>query len=261
MYRLHSQEIHYHVDENGLDIEYDPMIVSGGPATAFLNRFPYVDQKGGKISIMLPICLPFDTYCVGVLEFTMYARGYDLGRFVFDAIERADLDVCNVQEQIPYKTINGLRDAKDEIKHALEIVGGLHSLSLAQVWIACKDKCHMALPFYLASAPKFGLKLTGYLHDEHLDDKHNKFGMYNRLCDVMPLGSWENFVVKTLQDYKSRYMVGFRSNMLINWEGCYSSCCAFTICLRCINTDDTTMHLNSCGSNIQTPISCWSPYR
>ncbi|KAM0052333.1 hypothetical protein Hdeb2414_s0007g00247051 [Helianthus debilis subsp. tardiflorus] len=114
MYRLHSDKYKYNIDANKLRIEPGHIILSGGPATAFLNCRTSIDKaqefllesNDEFISIMVPICLPFQNNCIGVLQFTLDPSECDLSDFVIhtvEAIQRAGLDVFYVQHLIPYK--------------------------------------------------------------------------------------------------------------------------------------------------------------
>lgn len=102
MYRINSAKYHYNIDVNTLDIGSDPKIMSGGPATAFLNRMPYMDDfvgsplepYGSTISIMLPICFSSQSSCIGVVECTINERWpYDFS-FLQIEMKRA-LKVCH----------------------------------------------------------------------------------------------------------------------------------------------------------------------
>ncbi|KAJ0952123.1 hypothetical protein HanPSC8_Chr02g0068431 [Helianthus annuus] len=80
MYRLRSEKYKYNIDANKLHIEPDHMILSGGPATAFFNCRTSIDKpqeflldqlNDEFISVMVPVCLPFQSNCIGVLQFTL----------------------------------------------------------------------------------------------------------------------------------------------------------------------------------------------
>ncbi|KAJ0615745.1 putative PB1 domain-containing protein [Helianthus annuus] len=178
MYRLNSAKYQYIIDGNNIDIERDPMIIRGGPATAFMSRMPYRDAFvripfypdslfQWSISIMLPICSP-SRNCIGVVECTMLEyEPYDYYYYsllnMTTALKNAGLNMLHVQELIPYHTINGLRPARDEIAKALEIVCGTHNLILAQVWIAYEDKSISPCSSSLDDTPPkkmLALKLT-----------------------------------------------------------------------------------------------------
>ncbi|MFS7913665.1 hypothetical protein Hanom_Chr02g00144341 [Helianthus anomalus] len=90
MYRVRSEKYKYNIDMNNLYIEPEHMILSGGPATAFLNcrtsmdkaqGFPFESVNDELISVIFPICFPFQSNCIG----------------------DAGLDVFYVQHLIPYK--------------------------------------------------------------------------------------------------------------------------------------------------------------
>lgn len=83
-YRLCSLKYQYDVDWTNLEDEYDPVIISGAPASAFLNRIPEllpdprVYQRnplvssalacGLMYSVLLPLYHPPQNCCVGVVE-------------------------------------------------------------------------------------------------------------------------------------------------------------------------------------------------
>ncbi|KAK1408222.1 hypothetical protein QVD17_39857 [Tagetes erecta] len=255
MFRLCSEKYKYNLDVNKLDIEGDPMILSGGPANAFLNRFPtyfndiewfqleHGDDGKWMISIMLPICFPSKSYCIGVLELVPQNREYaDLGNLVLhaiDGIKEAGLDVYYIQDIIPYKIISGLKLAKEEIEEALKVVCESHNLALAQAWIACEDKSHVLLSSSLEdnnSKKLFAIKLTGYLYAE---DEHIDLDEFNRLCDLTPRVIQGELLLDTLQDYESRCISDFFPDMPDDKEaGFFHNSSAFEICLRSIDTGD-----------------------
>ncbi|KAD5507439.1 hypothetical protein E3N88_15142 [Mikania micrantha] len=117
MYRLHSEKHQYDIDVNNLQIEGegDPNIRSGGPAITFLRRLPNADHLPESEScfrlnfcIMLPICFPSDqSDCIGVLGLTFqyesYRMGWHLVPDVLKAIKKVGLDICKVQQHIPYE--------------------------------------------------------------------------------------------------------------------------------------------------------------
>ncbi|XP_076939721.1 uncharacterized protein LOC143608604 [Bidens hawaiensis] len=228
---------------NKAGIEGDHMIISSGPAMAFLNRLPYIyqredcDDKEFELSYFIPICFPSQSSCIGVLELTSRAENVFVSIFISEMIrvvKEAGLDVIHVQDRIPYKTINGLELAKGEIEGALKVVCESHNLALAQVWIASEDKSRV-----LSSSPLedphmnrlLAIKLTGYLYAEE-DDDIDVFLHYFSMCDV---GSDGFPVLETLQDYGSRYISVFHSNMSVVWNHDFLTS-AFTICLRSNNT-------------------------
>ncbi|KAD5507407.1 hypothetical protein E3N88_15110 [Mikania micrantha] len=116
-YRLDSEKHQYDIDVNKPEIEGegDPNIRSGGPAITFLKRFPNADHLPESEScfrlnfcIMLPICLPSDqSDCIGVLGLTFQHESYRMGWYlvpdVLKAIEVAGLDICKVQQHMPYE--------------------------------------------------------------------------------------------------------------------------------------------------------------
>ncbi|KAJ0482811.1 hypothetical protein HanIR_Chr13g0658011 [Helianthus annuus] len=252
-YKLYSEKYTYHIDVNKIDIDGDPMIIGGGHATAFLMRLPYMNQVEWipsaeinwrttrlNFSVILPICFPSQNYCIGVMEFTTDGWRYDLGLFVLDmitAVKKAGLDVFYVQDLIPYKTINGLNLAKNEIEEALKVICESHNLALAQVWIIYEKKSH-ALLSPLEDTQLLAIKLTGYLY-AITKDQYDDFAPYFRLCDVIPCGIGEELALETLQDYESRYISKLRSDMLVDWESdFFSESSALAICLRSNDTGD-----------------------
>ncbi|XP_076947358.1 protein NLP7-like [Bidens hawaiensis] len=258
MYRLYSVKYQYNIDVNKVDneAEGDYIIMSGGPATAFIRRVPYWNQlewipskncdywSSWNFSIMLPICFPSQNSCIGVLEFTLDRNVYDLGYFVskvITAIKEAGLTVIHVQDLIPYQAINGLKVAKDDIEEAVKVVCESHNLALAQVWIACEDKSHVLLSSSLEDTQTnrlLGIKLMGYLYVVSNYD-YNEFDPYLKLCDVTPRRIGEELSQETLQDNESRYISYLRSDMLVDWDGDYfSECSALVVCLRSIDTGD-----------------------
>ncbi|KAJ0940301.1 putative transcription factor Nin-like family [Helianthus annuus] len=257
MYRLHSAKYKYNIDVNKLDTEPDHMIIRGGPATAFLTRLPYIYQLEWiptedcynrlNSSIMLPICFPSQSRssCIGVLEFTLDLWSYDLGFLVLDmikALKKADVNVCNAQKLIPYKTINGLKPAKDEIEEALKVVCVSHKLALAHVWIAYEDINDVLFSSSLEDTRikrLLALKLTGYLYAV-TETASDDFDKYYNLCDVIPQGTFPTgrLALKTLQDYESRYISTLRSDRLVDWKEDNPQSSAFAICLRSNDTGD-----------------------
>ncbi|KAK9072110.1 hypothetical protein SSX86_008542 [Deinandra increscens subsp. villosa] len=138
----------------------------------------------------------------------------------------ADLNTFHAQELIPYKTIDGLKTARDEIDVALEIVCGSHNITLAQVWIAYEDQSHA--PFVSSSEdtqtkPLLVRKLTGY-----------------SFCDMVPkeTTSREELAMKTIQDYKSRYVSNTLPDMLMAPTSEDTENSTFIICLKSIDTRD-----------------------
>ncbi|KAL8266779.1 hypothetical protein R6Q59_004123 [Mikania micrantha] len=136
--------------------------------------------------------------------------------------------------------VNGLRQAKDKITHALEIVCKMHPLGISQVWVAFEDKSHVPLSSYLEGTRRLlGLKLTSYLQNVFPYEDFNIFEWYNSLCDVFPLGKTiEEHVMKTFQDFKPRYVSSIRDDLLLKWEEPDGSYCAFAICLRSLEISD-----------------------
>ncbi|KAD5507402.1 hypothetical protein E3N88_15105 [Mikania micrantha] len=244
MYRLHSEEYEYDIDVYKDEIEGDPRIRSGGPASAFLNRLlctsPLLESErcfGWKYRIMIPICYPSDqSDCIGVIEITLKDASYVTGYFVLDALKKkVDLDIHKVRHHIPYETINGL-------KHASEIVCKSHNLGLAQVWVSFEDKTHVRLSSCLEDTRKIlGLNLTGYLYNVFPKDFY-LLEWYYTLCQVFPLESTsEEHVLVAFQDFKPRYIYAIHDDeFLFQWEELDRSCCAFTICLKSLETGNFT---------------------
>ncbi|KAI3716795.1 hypothetical protein L1987_67948 [Smallanthus sonchifolius] len=168
-----------------------------------------------------------------------------IGGFCASDCQVAGLNVFSVQDLIPYKTIDGLEIAKDQIEEALKVVCKSHKLALAQVWIAHKDKSHVLMSSSLGDTQMnqlLAIKLTGCLYAVTDNYYNYDFGPYFRLCDTVAcdliLGS--EFVIKTLQDYESRHISKLRSNNLELWgdREFFSACSALAICLRSNDTGD-----------------------
>ncbi|KAK1408211.1 hypothetical protein QVD17_39846 [Tagetes erecta] len=183
-----------------------------------------------------------ESYCVGVLEFTVDRKRYSWGAFVLDMvriIQKDGLDVFYVKDLIPYnQTISALKTANDEIEEALKIVCGSHNITLAQVWIASEDKGQVPLSSSFVGSqtkPSSALKLTGYLNAA---TSINVLKNYYSLCDVFPQGTGEEYALNSIQDYEPRYISKLHTDILVNWDYEYTQYCAFTICLRSIDTGD-----------------------
>ncbi|KAJ0940324.1 putative transcription factor Nin-like family [Helianthus annuus] len=139
MRRLHSEKFKYNIDMNKLHIEPDHMILSGGPATAFLNCRASIDEPQG---------------------------------FLF-AESRSGCVLCTTAYTIPdlmftilKQTINCLQVTKDEIEEALKVVCESHNLALAQVWIPYEHTKGLS-----------AIKLTGHLYNEYYDfERYFRFG-------------------------------------------------------------------------------------
>ncbi|KAJ0940306.1 hypothetical protein HanRHA438_Chr02g0081901 [Helianthus annuus] len=250
-YRLLSEKYKYNIDMNKLHVEPDDMILSGGPAPAFLNCRTSIDKAQGivlelndnLVSVMVPICFPFQSNCTGVFEFTL--ENLDLAYFLFctvEAIKKVGLDVFYVQHLIPYQTINGLEVTKDETEEALKVVCESHNLALAQVWIPYEDEYSVPFSYSLEDTQTkrlLAIKLTGYLYAIKKNDR-NDFEPYFRLGDVTSRVIGEELAMETVQDYESRFISVLRSDMLVYWEepDWFDETSAFTICLRSDNTGD-----------------------
>ncbi|KAD5507431.1 hypothetical protein E3N88_15134 [Mikania micrantha] len=248
IYRLHSEKYEYDMYVNKLEIEGegDLKIRSGGPASAFRNPLSCMNYLleserffGLMFHIMIPICYPSDqSDCIGVVEITLkhwfYLVGY-LVSHVQKEVQKVGLDICKVQQHIPYETINGL-------KHASEIVCKSHNLGLAQVWVSFEDKTHVRLSSCLEDTRKIlGLNLTGYLYNVFPKDFY-LLEWYYTLCQVFPLESTsEEHVLVAFQDFKPRYIYAIHDDeFLFQWEELDRSCCAFTICLKSLETGNFT---------------------
>ncbi|KAJ0805663.1 hypothetical protein HanPI659440_Chr02g0080841 [Helianthus annuus] len=96
-YRLRSEKYKYNIDMSKLHIEPDHMILSGGPATAFLNCRTSIDKAqelNNKLkSVMVPICFPFQSNCIGVLDFTFPLLANQLAYFLFYTVEAIKIRV------------------------------------------------------------------------------------------------------------------------------------------------------------------------
>ncbi|XP_076916379.1 protein NLP3-like [Bidens hawaiensis] len=252
MYRLYSSSYKYDIDHvNKLGTPQDHMIMSGGHSTAFLNCLPYMNQVQWipidesailNFSIMLPICFPSQSqsYCIGVLEFTLGRWPYYLEYFLLnmiDTLKKVGLDLFRGEKLIPYKTLSYLTPTKDKIEEALKIVCGSHNVAVAQVWVTNENKNYMPFSSSLEDTRTKGsvLKLTGCLGPVTKLDIVD-FQKYYSLCDVIPHGFGEEVAVKTLQDYESRYISKLYSNMVVDWDRQCSDVSALAICLRSIET-------------------------
>ncbi|KAL8256105.1 hypothetical protein R6Q59_031172 [Mikania micrantha] len=258
MHRLHFEKHEYDIDVNKLEIEgeADPKIRSRGPASAFLSRLSCMGSLlesetcfGLTYGIMLPVCFPSDqSECIGVIGIYLKHWYHFMGYLVLHvrkALQKAGLDICKVQQHIPYKAINGLRHAEDKITNALEIICKSHHLGLGQVWGAFEDKSHVPFSSYLKDTRRIlRPKFTSYLHNVFHSGDFDIFEWYNSLCDVFPLertnGS-EKHVLKTFHDFKPRYISTFSDDLLLKLEDTDGSYCAFAICLRSFETGDLNL--------------------
>ncbi|KAD5507434.1 hypothetical protein E3N88_15137 [Mikania micrantha] len=267
-YRLHSEKHQYDIDVNKLQIEGDPNIRRGGPATTFLRRLSNVDRLpesescfGLNFCIMLPICFPSDqSDCIGVLGFIFEDEDdYRWPFLVSDALEalkKVELDICNVQQHIPYETINGLRQTKDEITYALKMVCESHKLHIGQVWGAFEYKSHVPLSTYLEDTQRiFGLKLTDYHRCINRPLEGFRYlSIFNRIYDVFPLErTSKEHVLRTFQDFKPRHR-----SLLSDWDFLLEeeeSFGALVICLRSLETGDFNYLFEFIWNN-DSPDSC-----
>ncbi|KAJ9555798.1 hypothetical protein OSB04_010412 [Centaurea solstitialis] len=267
-YRLCSLNYQYDIDCTNLGGEYQPMIISGAAASAFLNRVPEllpdprVYQRnplvscalncGLKYSVLLPLYDPPQNCCVGVVECSMESSDQFLNMFhnLNTKLQKVGLKTYDARQLLQNKTICGLQQAKDEIDEALKIIFHKHGLENAQVWIASKEANHVTLLSTLEAVETtrmLGIKLTSYSIDWNDDeDDYNwcfsRFQKYNDACNILPLKMEEGLAGKTLQNYEPHFIkkVSKLSDedkpqrlLYINTE---SSC--FVIYLRSIKTDD-----------------------
>ncbi|PWA67540.1 NIN-like protein [Artemisia annua] len=237
------------------------------PASAFLNRFPEIaigrsfDHKVDPLVryafqefswtnfIMIPIFCPSQTSsssdCIGVIECSSWFtdRAHLFNEFNMK-IKEVGLSVYNVQDHIPYKTINGLKLARDQIQKALKIVCQSHHINLAQVWIASLDEnlVHFSSSWEEAQTSRLsGLKLTGYNGiDEESAGYCWSFQNYYDACDLIPLQLGQELVLKTFQDYEPRFCKDISKlgpYMRFGSSGANGSM-SLTICLRSFHTGD-----------------------
>ncbi|KAI7730003.1 hypothetical protein M8C21_024637, partial [Ambrosia artemisiifolia] len=127
----------------------------------------------------------------------------------------------------------------DHIEEALKVVGESYDLALAQVWIPYEDKTRVFLPSSLEDTQTkqlLAIKLTGCYYA--MKDS-NLFEPYFRFGDVTPRAIAGDFPLVTLQDYKSRYILDVRSQ-LVMWCGVggFPPTSALVICLRSNDTSD-----------------------
>ncbi|KAL8256110.1 hypothetical protein R6Q59_031177 [Mikania micrantha] len=287
MYRLNSEKHQYDIDVNKLQIEGDPNIRRGGPATSFLRRLSNLDHLpasescfGLKIYTTLPICFPSDqSDCIGVLVLIYKDENDVMWPFLvsdaLEALKKVELDICNVQQHIPYEksetfkyieiekqTINGLRQTKDEITYALKMVCESHKLHMGHVWGAFEDKSHVPLSTYLEDTQRiFGLKLTDYhryLHNIFDSNDMYILELYNRFCDIFPLErTSKERDLMAIQDFKPRYTSAIRDDdLLLKWENLNVRHCAFAICMRSVATGDFSFLLEFIWPNYSKDSRC-----
>ncbi|GJS46112.1 hypothetical protein Tco_0596233 [Tanacetum coccineum] len=248
--------------ENAYDIDVNSnnSKVRGTPASAFLNHFSeralsLHEECYSHTVIMMPICCPSQTCsssdCIGVIECSSWLfNRVHLFNEMNMQIKEVGLSLYNVQDRIPYKTINGLKLARDQIQDALKIVCQSHHITLAQVWIASLDENHVHFSSSWEEAVVgqckeaqtrrlLGLKLTGCI-DEDSAINCRSFQYYHDACDLIPLQPGEELVSKTLQDYESRFcqyishLGNYKLMRILPVHGISS----LIICLRSIHTGD-----------------------
>ncbi|PWA76027.1 NIN-like protein [Artemisia annua] len=264
--------------EHVYDVDVNSKFGRGTPASAFLNRFPEItdihevdpllrnafQECGLNNCFMIPICCPSQTSsssdCIGVIECSSwYYAPLDLFKemkmmnmkikvdqfteAVTAYIQEVGLSVYSIQDRIPYKTINGLKLATDQIQEALKVVCQSHQIALAQVWIASLDENHVHFSSSWEEAQtrrQLALKLTGYNSLDEDSTRCWSFQNYYDNCDLIPLQPGEELVLKTLQDYEPRFCKNISelgTNKLMGWVGDEESRC-LTICMRSFHTGD-----------------------
>ncbi|PWA58850.1 NIN-like protein [Artemisia annua] len=246
----------YEIEQQG---DRHPMtMISGPPTNAFLSHLPeavldtknhregllmrYASDCGLRTSYTLPIGCPSQCYssCIGVVECSSISSiNLEIVNTMNRALEQVNLKVFNVQDCIPYNTINDLKLVRDEIQVALKIVCESHNIGVAQVWISYEDENHV--PFSFSSEDTqttrmLVLKLTGYNSvNEYSTPCHWRFKEYYEACDMVPLKMGEELVEKTLQDYQPRFCENISqldTNMLMAWVSTDDvACSGFTICM------------------------------
>ncbi|XP_023749269.1 protein NLP6 [Lactuca sativa] len=252
-FRLSSLRYRYSIDVNKLDVEDDPMIITGAPASAFLNQLPelVLDLKAHHgcplvrsamecdllAYIVLPICDPSQNCCVGVVE--CFMKRCDCSLVIFNqlnqALEKVGLRTFDVRECRPYKSIQGLKHAKKDIEEALKIVYESHNLGLAQVWVPYEDEKHVG--FSSQTNRTFALKLTG-LNNGCFDWSYNN---YHNACNMLALRIGDGLAGKTLQNHEPHFCRDIsklsNTDLLVSFTA-NTKCSCFGICLRSIDTSD-----------------------
>nr|XP_043626622.1 protein NLP4-like isoform X2 [Erigeron canadensis] len=262
-YRLSSLNYRSTIIDDYTEFQENPKIITGPPATAFLNRFPVVLdlsvhqhdplvrsalECGLTCSLLLPVFIhPSQTAsscCAGVVECSVKRSGLVIFNQLKTALERVGLSVYHVQESRPYKGIPGLKCATNEIEEALEIVCESHGLTLAQVWIPFEKENEM--PSSSSSAEntrmkqKLVVKLIGYL-DVSDDNRTLVIQNYYDTCDMLPLKLGEGLAGKTLQNYEPLFCQNLKElsdNGLLGLLSANTKCSCFAICLRNVDTGD-----------------------
>ncbi|PWA77546.1 NIN-like protein [Artemisia annua] len=274
---LHKDLIGYRrrcMEEYAYDIDVNSNNNSkfrGTPASAFLNRIPEITFMDRSVHhevdpllryafhdlssyFMMPIYCPSQTSsssdCIGVIECSSsFPDCNRLFREMNKKIKEVGLGVYNVQDRIPYKTINGLELARDQIQEALKIVCQSHQIALAQVWIASLDENHVHFSSSFEEAQtrrQLVLKLTGCIDDD--SERYSwRFQTYYDACDLIPIQPGDELVLKTLQDYEPRFCNKISKlgiHKLMRWD-CSAAAAnrstttmGLTICMRSIHTGD-----------------------
>ncbi|KAL4592735.1 hypothetical protein LXL04_005739 [Taraxacum kok-saghyz] len=251
-FRLCSLNYRYNIDVNKLDVDNETTIISGAPASAFLNHLPEVvlDLKAHDNGcplvrsalecdlmayIVLPVHDPCQRCCVGVVE--CFMKRSDCSLVIFnklnESLEGVGLSTFDVRECLPYKSIHGLKETKHNIEEALKIVCESHNLGVAQVWVPYKDESkHM-------DSSSFALKLTG-LNMGCLDVSYNNY--YQNACNMLALRIGEGVLTgKTLQNQEPHFCRDIsnlsNTDLLVSFTA-GTTCSYFGICLRSIDTGD-----------------------
>ncbi|KAJ9555818.1 hypothetical protein OSB04_010432 [Centaurea solstitialis] len=277
-YRSCSVKYQYNIDPNNLHVEGMPSrIISGAPATAFLNQMPellpYMRahptmtplvssalRSGLFRSLVIPVFYPSESCCVGVVEFCSSSYG-ELVRMFNDLKTAFEVWILSYFRSIPLMRVlkcfshknvyhSTLKNAKNEIDVALEMIWQTFRLDLVQVWIAYKDKQQVAFSSLENNQRKrmLGLKLTER-YEVRLpygcEFKH--FAGYTKLCNMLPLKKGEGIIGKALQNYEPHLfkkvpkLSDSEPQMLLscfNSEGVPFECSCFVICLRSSKTSD-----------------------
>ncbi|GKC43708.1 hypothetical protein Tco_1061430 [Tanacetum coccineum] len=238
------------------------------PGVAFRNKFPEVIPDlevykgirffdnlisfGFTCCISLPLFYRFPQLCddifpAGVVQCCMKKRTGLL--VVFNQLKSSlvSLGLQTYPILPPYKNIDAIKPASDEIKEALEIVCQSYHLPLAQVWIL--NHKHSYIPY--SSPPPFkeqnstrGLfvfKLCGYLLSDDVSLFSSVIKDYYDTCDAVPLRLGDGLVGKTLETRQPRFC---RNIDKLRMNGVFASlsgsteCTCLVICLRSIHTTD-----------------------
>ncbi|KAJ9555791.1 hypothetical protein OSB04_010405 [Centaurea solstitialis] len=281
IYRFLCLKYKYNIDvinnNNNLDVEDDPSIIStGAPATAFLNQSPelvrdtmvyetsplasFVAMCGLDRSLVLPVFYPSQSCCVGVVECrsSVYLSLIDMFDDLNTALQEEGLKLFQPQEHLPYKTICGLKQAKNDIDEILELAWETVRLDFAQVWVAYKDEDDVALSSSMVdnqTKRMLGFKLTDRYHDPYRycntpwenDYVSQCYVGYSRICYMLSLKMGEGLIGKTLKNYEPHFVrkvSNLRNDepltLLSSYEmeGVPFDCSCFVVCLRSTETSD-----------------------